>query len=61
MIGVLYECCRCDQKYLVRLSGDQVYSRIRVKDTYPLGWQIRTPRQGISAMAYCPRHRDDEK
>lgn len=58
MIVVEYECVTCKRKLRITLSGDTVYNRARIKDTHPYGWTIRTPRNGIAAMSYCPEHGD---
>lgn len=60
MISTSFNCDYpdCPNTMRVVLSGDQVFSGIRVRETYPHGWTIRTPKQGIVAIAYCPDHRN---
>lgn len=57
MIKVGYICSEpeCLAWELVVLTGNQMFGGIRIRETKPVGWQIRTPKEG-PAMAYCPAH-----
>ena len=60
MIGVTYTCdhAPCQAIWTTPLTGDQIYNGVRIRNTYPHGWIVRTPRNGNPAMAYCPDHRE---